>query len=90
MEKKQISNILFFGETVLFKELLLSIMVTRNPNWSTEILWYGTGYAKRKILSPLKRLPQAGYIAGFILNCYEFVFIPFFMVPLQYCRLWCQ
>jgi hypothetical protein len=30
-------------------------MVTRNPNWSTEILWYGTGYAKRKILSPLKR-----------------------------------
>jgi hypothetical protein len=30
-------------------------MVTRNPNWSTEILWYETGYAKGKILSPLKR-----------------------------------
>jgi hypothetical protein len=26
-----------------FKESPPSIMVTRNPNWSTEILWYGTG-----------------------------------------------
>jgi len=51
-----ISDILFFdGEWSLFKESPLSIMVTRNPNWSTEILWYKTGYAKRKILSPLKR-----------------------------------
>jgi hypothetical protein len=40
---------------VLFKESPPSIMVTRNPNWSTEILWYGTGYVKEKILSPLKR-----------------------------------
>jgi len=32
-----------------------SIMVTRNPNWSIEILWDGTGYAKGKMLSPLKR-----------------------------------
>jgi len=40
--------------TVLFKESPPSIMVTRNPNWSTEILWYGTGYVKGKILSPLK------------------------------------
>jgi len=31
-------------------------MVTRNSNWSTEILWYETGYAKEKILSLLKRL----------------------------------
>jgi hypothetical protein len=30
-------------------------MVTRNPNWLTEILWYGIGYVKGKILSPLKR-----------------------------------
>jgi len=30
-------------------------MVTRNPNWSTEILWYMIGYTKRKMLSPLKR-----------------------------------
>jgi hypothetical protein len=44
-----------FREKVLFKESPPSIMVTRNPNWSTEILWYGTGYVKGKILSPLKR-----------------------------------
>jgi hypothetical protein len=43
------------GETVLFKESPPSIMVTRNPNWSIEILWYGTGYAKGKMLSPPKR-----------------------------------
>jgi hypothetical protein len=30
-------------------------MVTRNPNWSTEIIWYGTSYVKEKILSPFKR-----------------------------------
>jgi len=44
-----------FRENVLFKESPPSIMVTRNPNWSTEILWYGTSYVKGKILSPLKR-----------------------------------
>ena len=44
-----------FRKKVLFKESPPSIMVTRNPNWSTEILWYGTGYVKGKILSPLKR-----------------------------------
>jgi hypothetical protein len=56
MEKEQISSILFFlGEKVLFKESPPSIMVTSNPDWSTEILWYGTDYAKGKMLSPLKR-----------------------------------
>jgi hypothetical protein len=40
---------------VFFKESPPSIMVTRNPNWSTEILWYGTGYPKGKMLSPPKR-----------------------------------
>ena len=45
----------FRGKNVLFKQSPPSIMVTRNPNWSTEILWYGTGYVKWKILSPLKR-----------------------------------
>jgi len=44
-----------FRENVLFKESPPSIMVTRNPNWSTEILWFGIGYVKRKILSPFKR-----------------------------------
>ena len=45
--KEHISSILFFaGEIVLFKKSLPSIMVTRNSDWSAEILWYGTGYAK--------------------------------------------
>jgi hypothetical protein len=47
-------HLVLLGEKVLFKESPPSIMVTRNPNWSTEILWYGTGYVKGKILSPLK------------------------------------
>jgi len=54
MKKEQISGILL-GENVLFKESPPSIIVTKNPNWSTEILWYGTSYIKGKILSPLKR-----------------------------------
>jgi hypothetical protein len=37
------------------KESAPNIMVTRNPNRSTEILWYRTGYLKEKILSPFKR-----------------------------------
>jgi hypothetical protein len=45
-------------------------MVSRNPNWSTKILWYKTGYGKRKrYYHPLKVLPEAGYIASFVLNC---------------------
>ena len=44
-----------FRKNVLFEESPPSIMVTRNPNWSTEILWFGTGYVKGKILAPLKR-----------------------------------
>jgi hypothetical protein len=43
LEKEQISGILFFWKNILLKKLPLSIMVTRNPNWSTEILWFGTG-----------------------------------------------
>ncbi|KAJ6929058.1 hypothetical protein NC652_013047 [Populus alba x Populus x berolinensis] len=30
-----------YRENVLFEESPPSIMVTRNPNWSTEILWFG-------------------------------------------------
>jgi len=44
-----------FRKNVLFEESPPSIMVTRNPNWSTKILWFGTGYVKGKILAPLKR-----------------------------------
>jgi hypothetical protein len=48
-------HLVLLDEIVLFKESPLSIMVTRNPNRSTEILWYEIGYVKGKILSPLKR-----------------------------------
>jgi hypothetical protein len=40
---------------IWFKESLPSIIITRNPNYSTKILWYETDYAKEKILSPFKR-----------------------------------
>jgi hypothetical protein len=33
------------------------IMVTRNSNWSSKILWQGTGYTREIILSPLNVLP---------------------------------
>jgi hypothetical protein len=83
MEKEQISSILFFGGTILFKELPPTIVITRNPNWSIETLWYGTGYAKkRRLYYPLSILPEVGCIADFVLNCYEFVFIPFLVVSL--------
>ena len=47
-------HLVLLEKTVLFEESPPSIMVTRNPNWSTEILWLGIGYIKGKILSPLK------------------------------------
>jgi hypothetical protein len=53
-KKTDILHLVFLGENILFKESPPSIMVTRNSNWSTEILWYGTGYAKEKMLSPPK------------------------------------
>jgi hypothetical protein len=55
LEKNRFLASCSFRKKVLFKESPPSIMVTRNPNWSTEILWFGTGYVKGKILSPLKR-----------------------------------
>jgi hypothetical protein len=42
-------------KNILFEKSPPSIMVTRNPNWLTEILWFRTGYVKEKILSLLKR-----------------------------------
>jgi hypothetical protein len=44
----------FLGEKLMLEELTPSLMVIRNPNWSTEILWHETGYAKEKMLSLLK------------------------------------
>jgi len=53
-ERTDFWHLVLLGENILFKKLSPSIMVIRNPNWSTEILWYETGYVKGKILSPLK------------------------------------
>jgi hypothetical protein len=53
-KKKKYLHLVLLGEKVLFKESPPSIMVTRNPDWSTEILWYVIGYTKGNILSPLK------------------------------------
>jgi hypothetical protein len=56
-------TILWWG-TVLFKGSPPSIMVTKNSNWSTKILWFGIDYVKGKILSPLK------YFAWDRLHCW--------------------
>jgi hypothetical protein len=48
-------HLILLEKKVLSKESLPSITVTRNPNWSSEVLWLGIGYVKGKILSPLKR-----------------------------------
>jgi hypothetical protein len=53
---------------ILFKGSLFSIMVTWNPDWSAEILWYGTGYSKKKYDHLLNVLPETGYIANFVIN----------------------
>jgi hypothetical protein len=47
-------HLVLLEKKFLFKESPPSIMITRNPNWSTEILWYETGYIKGKILSLLE------------------------------------
>jgi len=43
-KKKKFLASCFFRKNILIKELPSCIMVTRNPNWSREILWYGTGW----------------------------------------------
>jgi len=48
-------HLVLLEKNIFFKESPPSIMVNRNLNWSTEILWFGTGYVKEKILSSLKR-----------------------------------
>jgi hypothetical protein len=55
MERTDFWHLVLLGKKVLSKESPPSIMVTRNPNWSTKILWLGIDYVKGKILSPLKR-----------------------------------
>jgi hypothetical protein len=66
----------FFRKNVLFKESPPSIMVTRKPDWSIEIIWYETGYVKRKILSPLKRFAWGRLHCWFcrkLLNIYSLI-----------------
>jgi hypothetical protein len=55
LERRDFWHPILWWRMVLFKKSIPGIMVIRNPNWSTKILWYETGYAKEKILSPLKR-----------------------------------
>jgi len=44
MEKRtDFWHLVLLGEKVLFKEPPPNIMVTKNPDWSAEILWYRTG-----------------------------------------------
>jgi len=50
-EKSNFWHLVLLRENFLFKELPPSITVTRNPNWSSEILWLRIGYVKGKILS---------------------------------------
>jgi len=54
-ERTDFWHLVLLGENALFKESPPSIMVTRKPNWTTEILWFGTGYVKGKVLSLFKR-----------------------------------
>jgi hypothetical protein len=62
---------------IWFKESLPSIIITRNPNYSTKILWYETDYAKEKILSPFKRPTWGRLIASFVLNSQGFIVLRF-------------
>jgi len=55
LKKNRYLTSCFFGENILFKKSPSSIMVIKNPDWSTEILWYETVYVKGKILFFLKR-----------------------------------
>ena len=34
---------------------------------------------KESYYHPLSILPETDYIADFVLNCYEFIFVPFFV-----------
>jgi hypothetical protein len=60
-------------------------MVIRNPNWSTEMLWYRTSYIKGKMLSPLKRPTWDRLHCWFYLKllrmCSPFFFCSSYHVP---------
>ena len=83
-------HLVLLGENILSKESPPSIMVTRNPNWSTEILWYGTGYVKGKIISPLKRSAWGRLHCWFCLKLLNFLLVYVLMIYSQYSWLWRQ
>jgi hypothetical protein len=91
-KRTDIWHLVLLGKNVLFKESPPSIMVTRNPNWSTEILWYGTGYAKGKILSPPKRPTWGRLHCWFCLKllriCSHFSLFLFFLSCSWLLRQW--
>jgi hypothetical protein len=62
-KRTDIWHLVLLGENVLFKESPPSIMVTRNPNWSTEILWWDWLRKKERCYHPLSVLPKAGCVA---------------------------
>jgi hypothetical protein len=69
-------HLVLLGKMSCLRSRHLIFMVTRNPNWSTEILWYETGYVKGKILSPLKRSAWGRLHCWFclkLLNIYSFM-----------------
>jgi len=67
----------------MFKESSSSIMITTNLNWSTEILWYETGYSKEKMLSPLER-PTLRQAALLVLSKIAKNLFPFFFFILSF------
>ena len=81
---KFLTSCFFGGKKVLFKESPPNIMVTRNFNQSTEILWYETGYAKVKILSPLKR-PAWGRLYCWI--CFKLLEVCWLMLWWSTCNI---
>jgi len=51
LEKRtDIWHLVLLRKNILFKKSPLNIMVIENPNWSTKILCYMTGYVKGKML----------------------------------------
>jgi hypothetical protein len=88
-KKTYIWHLVFLEENILFKESPPNIMVTRNPNWSTKILWYKICYVKGKTLSPTKRPTWGRLHCWFCLKLLKnlFSFFPFFFLLFMFLTL---
>ena len=85
-KRTYIWHLVFLEENILFKESPPNIIVTRNPNWSTKILWYKICYIKGKTLSPPKCLTWGRLHCWFCLKLLKnlfsfFLFFSSFHVP---------